>query len=61
MNIEKVSNGYVVEVPVNPDSGMAEPYDGIKKVICPDIITLLNFINSYYGNAEAKSVVMKDE
>ncbi len=57
MNIEKVSNGYVVEVEyAEIDFGK-----GTKKVVCPDLIQLLNFINAHYGNEEAKSVVMKDE
>lgn len=61
MNIEKVSNGYVVEVPIELCGINENLYDGIEKVICPDILNLLNFINSHYGNEEARSVVIKDE
>lgn len=62
MNIEKVSNGYVVEVAIelHKSTASAMIQCGTKKTICPDLIQLLNFINAYYGNDEAKSVVMKD-
>ncbi len=61
MKIEKVSNGYVVEVKVESlfDSSVIIQH-GTKKSVCSDLITLLNFINAHYGNEEAKSVVMKD-
>lgn len=64
MKIEKVSNGYVVEVIIEtPHNATASTIMqcGTKKTICPDLIQLLNFINAHYGNDEAKSVVMKDE
>lgn len=65
MNIEKVSNGYVVETPIElPDAFLTESTAsmqcGTKKSVCPDLMQLLNFINAHYGNEEARSVVMKD-
>ncbi len=63
MKIEKVSNGYVVEVEVAELDVMTSTIRqwGTKKSICPDLIQLLNFINAHYGNEEAQAVVMKDD
>ncbi len=62
MNIEKVSNGYVVEVSIEIPHATASVVmqQGTRKSVCSDLLALLNFINAHYGNEEAKSVVMKD-
>lgn len=62
MKIEKVKNGYIVEIEVE----IASTIGGgvyIKPVrhICHDLTDLLNFVNSHYGKEGYSVVEIKEE